>query len=313
MSTKIIHISDIHVGRSKPDVEKDNFGKIVGKIVRDYKRENPIIIITGDIVNDGEKWQYDEARVIIDKLYDAQFRVLLIPGNHDYGKNGNHAVKANFESFKTSFAHFFEGGNVNFPYVPPVANFGGHVFIGLDSMMAVFRDGKVEAPNDGIFAGGGLTVDQEREVYFASGKLGADQIQRTLDILESYKNRPSEQKVILYLHHHPFYIIRGIGDRLVHSLKDGGDFLKMIYGRVDLLLFGHEHIHLDFSGTPWSKIYSIPKMLCSGKSSGGERAKEGTIDDGKIIEKEAPDKLLGSVIEITPGGEIKLTSLDFNA
>lgn len=314
MSTKIIHISDIHVGRSNPDVEKENFERIARKIVADYRTEKPIIIITGDIVNDGEAGQYAEARKILDLLCDAQFRVLLIPGNHDYGKNGNHAKEVKFQHFKSSFSDFFENKKVNFPYVPPVADFGGHVFIGLNSMMDVFKDGEVNAPNDGIFAGGALTIEEEREVFFANGKLGDNQIVETLKILKKYENRDKNQKVILYLHHHPFHIIRGFIDNWVHSLVDGEKFMSQISGHVNLLLFGHEHLHISFSETRWSERYRIPNILCSGKSTGGDRAKEGTITNkGKVKKTDASKKLLGSMIEITSGGEIKLTSHDFNA
>lgn len=308
MSTKIIHISDIHGGRT--DSEMTNFEGIINKIVTDYSEEKPIIIITGDIVDDGEVEQYAEAQRILDKLNNAQFRVLLIPGNHDYGQNGNHAKEENYHRFKSTFSKFFKNNDVHFPYED---EFGGHVFIGLNSMMDVFKDGIVAAPEDGIFSGNTTNDYDKREVFFASGKLGEDQISNTLKILKKYEDR-SEQKVILYLHHHPFDIKGGFIHRHVHSLVDGEDFLKKISGRVDLLLFGHEHIHIDFSETHWSTDYNISKILCSGKSTGGERAKEGTINyEGKIKETDAPDKLIGRMIEITSGGEINPSTIDFKS
>lgn len=313
MSTKIIHISDIHLGRTAS--EKKNFETIINKIFERYTDDKPIIIITGDMVDDGEKEQYVEVRRILDKLCNSQFRVLLIPGNHDYGTNGNFARKEKFKRFKEYFSGYFIDRKVEFPYFPPVDQFGGHIFIGLNSMEGVFRSGEEVAPeDDGIFAGNTPNYG-DKEVFFASGKLGDEQINRTLTILEKYKDRSSEQKVILYLHHHPFDIKDGLIHKFVHSLVDGKEFLQKIADyRVDLLLFGHEHIHLDFTETKWSKEYGIhrTKILCSGKSTGGERAKEGTIKNGELEETDASNKLLGRRIEITSDGDIKLKTIDLN-
>lgn len=310
MSTRIIHISDIHLG--KTDLEKTNFERIIDKIIANYASQKPIIIVTGDIVDDGDAQQYDEARRILDKLYHEGLKVLLVPGNHDYGKNGNHAEKKNYQQFQSSFSKYFKNTPVGFPYE---LELNGHVFIGLNSMADVFKNGKVIPTNDdGIFSGNSNYGD--KDVYFASGKLGKDQINKTIEILNKHRARTSEKKVILYLHHHPFPIkphIIGKVDGLFHGLVDGEDFMNAIKNcHVDLLLFGHEHIHIDFSRPYWSGNYMISTILCSGKSTGGDRAKKGTIADKEKLEtEEVPDKLLGRMIEITPDGKINPSDILF--
>jgi hypothetical protein len=47
--------------------------------------------------------------------------------------------------------------------------------------------------------------------------------------------------------------------------------MKLLRGRVDALLFGHEHRHIDFSqpfeGHAFTEEYDIPLILASGKST----------------------------------------------
>lgn len=100
--TRILQISDLHVGRT--ETEGRNLGSIVKYIVkRDWNGLKPIILITGDIVNDGKEEQFIFARKLLDDLYINNFTVLPISGNHDYGKNGNHAQEKRFKYFKNEF------------------------------------------------------------------------------------------------------------------------------------------------------------------------------------------------------------------
>jgi predicted MPP superfamily phosphohydrolase len=50
---------------------------------------NYVIIISGDLVEKAtDSSSYAEAKLYIDLLKDAGFRVLVIPGNHDYAGQG---------------------------------------------------------------------------------------------------------------------------------------------------------------------------------------------------------------------------------
>lgn len=164
MVTRILHISDLHIG--KTETEERNLKHIVKYIVnRDWKESKPVVLITGDIVNDGEEKQFVLARKLLNDLYENNFIVLPIPGNHDYGKNGNHALEKRFKCFKNEF---YRLENVSYPHVKEI---NGHCFIGLNSMKA----------ETGFFEG-----------LLADGELGGRQIHDTLGVLKKLDNKPPE-------------------------------------------------------------------------------------------------------------------------
>ena len=97
MSAKILQLSDLHVGKSKS--ESKNLIQIVKKITESYSDTELSVLLTGDIVDDGQKKQYKEAVTILKPLLEKpNFNVWPIPGNHDYGWNGVHAERQRFES-----------------------------------------------------------------------------------------------------------------------------------------------------------------------------------------------------------------------
>lgn len=289
MTQFILHLSDLHVGRSAK--EGENLNLIVEKIINRWANENnkPVILITGDLVDDGEEKQFIEARQILNPIYAKGFTVLPVPGNHDYGWNGNHAKAKRFKHFKNAFFPF---EYVGYPFSKEI---GGHLFIGLNSMKA----------EEGFFDG-----------LLADGELGGRQIDDTTGILKKTLARNPYQKVIIYLHHHPFLfpddsILETIGEKIGHWLKDGDDFMNKIMKRTDILLFGHEHRHIDFSGTQICRKYEIPKILSCSKSTDEtmkEYNVEGTGKSGATILNEG---LMGRLITIEDNGDIKAETLVF--
>jgi len=289
MTTRILHISDLHVG--KTEAEEWNLERIVKYIVkRDWEGSKPVVLITGDIVDDGKEQQFVLARKLLDDLYTNNFIVLPIPGNHDYGRNGNHAMEKRFKYFKNEF---YRMENVSYPHIKEI---NGHYFIGLNSMKA----------ETGFFEG-----------LLADGELGGRQIHDTLGVLKKLDDRPPEQKVILHLHHHPFLFpdedtLTSIGEIVGHRLEDGEDLMHKISGRVDFLLFGHEHRHLNFSSTKLSKKYRIPYIMSSGKSTEScvEYAvnEEGEADENTKLK----EGLLGRVIEIKNNGTCTVDTIEFS-
>ena len=253
MLTRILQISDLHIGEGE-EVDK-NFDLIVERIIdkgeneNDWKGNKPLILITGDIVNDGEEVQFIHARNYLYRLINAGFKLRLIPGNHDYGKNGNDANEKSFDLYKKYFSHFHE---MEYPLCEPLnepSSPNGHFLVGLNSME--------------IFTASN----------FAEGRLGDSQINKVCEFLETHKNRTQNQKMIVCLHHHPFILpddglFRRIGEHVGHRLEDGKDFMEGIKKlNVDMLLFGHEHRHLNFKDTRLAKDYNIRYIISSGKST----------------------------------------------
>ena len=130
MKTRILQISDLHVGKSKS--ESGNLRGIVEKVNERFKSRSMVILITGDIVDDGQKKQYKQATKILKALFEnPNFNVWPVPGNHNYGWNGVHAERKRFKYFKSAFFGF---ENVSYPHVK--TDSAGNIYIGLNSMQA---------------------------------------------------------------------------------------------------------------------------------------------------------------------------------
>lgn len=286
----VIHLSDLHI-RAEGSSEVEHLRTVVSTICARYSDAAPTtaVLITGDVTNDGLPSQFDLAKALLTPLYRAGFQVGVIPGNHDYGTMGIHAEKRRFEYFKQVFL-----GNEAVTY-PHLQQFGDHILIGLNSMEdeTHFFDG-----------------------LFADGELGARQRAELGHLLNRFSDRPLRRKLILHLHHHPFYyadegIVHMGCEWVGHRLKDGAALMDEIKGKVDVLLFGHEHRHLDFSFTRLSKEFNIPIILSAGKSTKVSKEykvrEDGTIDRNEII----CEGLLGRIIDFDDFGGVAVKTLCF--
>ena len=87
---RILHISDLHIGREDKVGRWKQAEKIVRETIREWGGDDdkPLVLITGDVVDDGAEVEFVEARRILRPLHRAGFQVAPLPGNHDYGWNG---------------------------------------------------------------------------------------------------------------------------------------------------------------------------------------------------------------------------------
>ncbi len=69
----IIHISDLHFGRTEPDLEEALRVKI-------FEKKPDLIIVSGDLTQRATKKQFLEAEVFFASL---PFPIFIVPGNHD--------------------------------------------------------------------------------------------------------------------------------------------------------------------------------------------------------------------------------------
>ena len=83
---KIIHMSDLHIGYNN---FSERFHLIVNKLINEVicKPSDFIIIITGDLVeNANNSNSIKQIKFELNFLKEAGFeKILVIPGNHDYG------------------------------------------------------------------------------------------------------------------------------------------------------------------------------------------------------------------------------------
>jgi 3',5'-cyclic AMP phosphodiesterase CpdA len=225
---KIIHLSDLHIGY-------ENLGERFQCVVRNilFEKEpasNYVIIISGDLVEKAtDSASYTEAKLYIDLLKDAGFRILVIPGNHDYG-TGMLGSKQFVTRFKKTF---FGNASIEYPKVDIIDDIA---FIGLDSMA------------------------EELNWYdrlFAEGELGKEQLRRLDERLGHGVVRACAKRVV-YLHHHPF------DPHPFHQLKDSdelGEILKA-HENIDALLYGHNHMGKKRNGK-----WGIPRCYDAGSTT----------------------------------------------
>lgn len=206
---RIIHMSDLHVGHEDLG---DRFRVIVNRLIfeKGDKANDYVIVITGDLVdNANHPMRYDEVKSGLIALEHAGFKhILVVPGNHDYGTGSNGDPK-----FVSAFKNCFFKENITYPTYPKLDIIDSIAFIGLDSMA------------------------EELNWYddlFAQGELGSKQLSRLKKLIISTEVQNCPKKVV-YLHHHPF------APRPFHELKDSPDLRKIIEGKVDAILYGHNH------------------------------------------------------------------------
>jgi len=239
---KIIHLSDLHVGYEHCD---EALARIIDSILSNYEPGSHVLVVTGDIVDDANtEGSYEQARSQLRRLEDQGFKVLVVPGNHDYGSGGK-AKEKFVRLFKRAF---FDNENVTYPKLDID---GDIAFIGLDSMADTF--GWIER-------------------WGADGELGKEQLNGLAEMLAS--EALMGKKKVVYLHHHPFDV-RGP----FHMLEDYRKFKKVIEGKVDCLLFGHNH-----NGNQYPDTWGIPQCFDGSSSTGKSREKGKSATPLRVIE-----------------------------
>lgn len=234
---KIIHLSDLHIGQSD-NIEKCN--RIADWVLENQEtHQSELVIISGDLVDDGQTWQFEQAREIIDRLRQGGFTVLAAPGNHDYGPDGYRESSTSQQEFSELISNVKE--------YPAVFIIEGQAIVILDSMAEEI---------------------QNMEIWGAQGYLGKEQLQKLDQILDELAENPAVENIVLTMHHHPFDYL------FYHGLRDHADLKGVIARRrngpprVNALLFGHKHIENRFNDPEDDKedLFGIDLIYASGQS-----------------------------------------------
>ena len=243
---KIIHLSDLHIGKSS---NHHKTSRIVDWILENQEaHQAEAVVISGDLVDDGALWQFHRAQKLLDRLEEAGLPVLVVPGNHDYGMMGI----AESRDSQAWFAELIAGFD-NYPHLEIL---DGQAFVLLDSM--------------------GQEIENI-EFWGAQGMLGRRQLQELDRMLDELKANPAVQTITVVMHHHPFDFA------YFHGLRDHADLKSMITRpvdeepRVNCLLFGHKHIEKRFNDPDENKekLYGINLIYSAG--SAVERNEEGKM------------------------------------
>lgn len=242
---KIIHLSDLHFHSSN----KDNKKAVATLKTVNTKYPNHYLVITGDIVDDGSKKQYENA---FKALKQFQGRIFIAPGNHDFGALGNFYSSERADRFDDMLSNPLDQGGTFLKENTPVVN---TVRDGNDSVMFIALDTNLET---------GHPFD------FACGEVGEVQLD-ALSVLLANPTIP-EMKKVLFFHHHPF-----VRNDPFMELKDAKELARVVYNKVDVILFGHKHVMKK-----WENRWGTQYILASDNSPGKSKAGEITIKNGII-------------------------------
>jgi predicted MPP superfamily phosphohydrolase len=238
----------LHVGHKDCG---DKFRAIIDNITfLKQPADNYIILITGDIVDNAtHAEQIKEAVDAIEQFAERGYRILVVPGNHDYG-TGTMGNEKYVELFKEKY---YKSREISYPKLDIIDEIA---FIGLDSTAEELH-----------------WLDRA----LSEGELGKEQLFRLQEIL----NGPevTSRKKVVYLHHHPFDFKFGM------QLRDNDDLRKIIENKIDMVLFGHYHVDPSSAGKIYHGKWGIKRCYNAGSST----HKNGNIGFQRVIDLSKAD------------------------
>lgn len=259
----ILHLSDLHVSERPDHPYNVRLAGIVRWIVERYPGERPIVVLTGDLVEDGTREQYLQVVQLLAPLKAAGFRILAAPGNHDSGPMGN----AYYASSRVYFQMHVIAGLMGISVAdtatdrmsdlfPMVHRIDGVTYIGLDSVAGMIFEG----------------------MHFARGAIGPVQLARLRQILD-YEDET--QPIVVYLHHHPF------DRKFTLCLRDAESLMTTLGERYRLLLFGHRHRSETWPGGN-SPLTARKIVLAAGRTTQPDASqrcevREACLADGECV------------------------------
>lgn len=208
---RFVHISDLHFTAG---MLGDDESRALLKKVRPFIDEGARLLVTGDIVDDGEDKQFKTAAAA---LKPFQGRLMIVPGNHDAADDGHDYSRERELHFEQQL-------------LKPLGL--DHSFVDKDLLVEEFSDGH----GTQVLAIGLNSIRQTPgRKDLAIGELGPKQLKE----LREHLDNPQYAKHwrLVYLHHHP--TMRTIITPEMRLL-DGDELVKIIKARVDVLAVGHE-------------------------------------------------------------------------
>ena len=214
---RFVHVSDIHIHASGDNKEaKELLGHIKEEYFTGEREKVSHLLVTGDIIDDGHDKQLTAA---VKLLEGFRKRLLVAPGNHDYGVLGNFYDDSATTRFDAALGPLTVGGNLSYatednPQVDVITDDGRNrvIAIGLNSCL------KTEDPTD-----------------FACGQIEPKQ----LDGLKAVLAKPeyANDWKLVYLHHRPLQM--SWYERPFLELRDARAFRALVESRADVVAFGH--------------------------------------------------------------------------
>lgn len=250
----LLHISDVHV--DSDDTQNYHIREKLNRLhlyIDDNEKlttDKYIVLITGDIGNNARA---EELNLFASMLreYKLEDRVILVPGNHDYCREGNEIGSITFDEeavkrFQALQMHLLARCTGFISTIDTEAK-----LVCRSEVCDPFIKGKflfwnkksdvkcttriLEYVNHKIIF---VLVDSNPQnvmfdLNFARGEIGTKQMKIVKNITTNIKYK--DWVKIVLLHHHPIY------NNYFLKLEDADEFLKIIWDTFDIICFGHKH------------------------------------------------------------------------
>jgi Icc protein len=217
---RIVQISDLHVGGL---FKQNAFDMLVEEINNDLKPD--VIIISGDLTDDGLVFQFEQARTEIKKLKCDN--LIIFPGNHDYRHTGYLLFEKFFPIARpdSSNVYEFREGHGSHQTVVVVATIG--------TAMPDRDEGEVGHRQN-------VWLDKILKAYETGNHLRGGSSDGNSSS-NSKGDSNNHIKKIVAMHHH-LIAIPDTGYTNVVGISDAGDVLRTcLENNVDLVICGHKH------------------------------------------------------------------------
>jgi|GEM_PF-1648443 len=240
----ILHISDLHFGKDHGyptapalggDVTQRPLYEIIAATVRDNNIGVAAVVVSGDLVTEGNAGDYVYAGQFLEKLMDElslpRQHCVIVPGNHDLWRIGlehptrEYAHEAAFRNFVRSF---YAADITELESLRRIRTASGYdlIFVSLNSSR-VYKDA---LKNYGY-------IDRHR-------------YQKLLDYLQTIHSEPgiaTRQLLTFAVFHHHLIPVTGIevptAEEPVSIVLDAGDVIEAFCdGNIGYVLHGHQHI-----------------------------------------------------------------------
>jgi Icc protein len=214
---RFIQISDLHIGGL---FKQDAFDTLVDEINYDLKPD--VLIVSGDLTDDGLVFQFEKARDELKKLKCDN--LIIFPGNHDYRHTGYLLFKEYFPIAKPDSAKVYEYKDNN-----SNKNRQTVIVTTIDTARPDRDEGEVGHVQN-------LWLNKTLKKY------DKNKLQNSNDNNNVKGNNENNQiKKIVAMHHH-LIAIPDTGYTNVVGISDAGDILRTcLENEVDLVICGHKH------------------------------------------------------------------------
>ncbi len=211
---EIFHVSDLHFGKS--DEQNDSARSLLQGINQQFPfkdNKNCYLLVTGDITDSGDEDQYALAS---DALSPFAGRVIVTPGNHDYGS----LLGTDYSEEKARYFDNWAADKIKFTH----DFFDKRVFIHQlkdQSNQALMMMGLNSCAKEGIWD-------------LAQGEVGEKQRK---ELAQKFDQCDAQIPRLLFLHHIPN---KEAEWSFVMTLRDWEELMALVRGKVDVLAFGHQ-------------------------------------------------------------------------